>query len=80
MKINGTCQGAELDKRTYLPGITITDVCPKCGVPYVRDMGKDYLHYPVVGDSYLLTAYCEECGSEWTMGKVAVKLTLEEVA
>jgi hypothetical protein len=79
VKINGTCNGAELDKRTYLPGITITDVCPKCAVPYVRDMKSDYLSYPVVGKPYLLTAYCEECEHYWTMGTVVVRLSLEEV-
>ena len=77
--IEGTCEGAELDKRTYLPGLVIKSVCPKCDAPYVRDFGDNYLSYPVVGKPIVLTGYCGECGHEWNLGWVVLKITLEKI-
>lgn len=79
MEIHGQCEGAEFDKRTYLPGIVITDKCPKCGAPYEMDFAEHYLSYPVVGKPKELTVYCGECEHEWPLGKVVLRVTLEAV-
>ena len=81
MVIEGECNGAELDKRPYLPGIVIKSKCPKCGEPYEKDMSDDYLSYPRVGTPYELNAYCrnDDCGHEWPLGSVVVNLTLTVV-
>jgi uncharacterized protein (UPF0212 family) len=79
MEITGTCQGAQLDKRTYLPGIVITSKCPKCGANYEMDFRDRYLSYPVVGKTIELTAFCGDCEHEGKLGKVILKVTLEEV-
>lgn len=79
MEIKGTCEGAELDKRTYLPGLAITDRCPECGADYERDLGDLYLSYPVVGVPMVLTAYCDGCDHEWPLGKFVLRVTLEAV-
>lgn len=81
MVIEGECKGAELDKRTYLPGIVIKSKCPECGAPYEMDLSDRYLSYPKVGKPYELTAYCGEgeCNYEWSLGSVVVGLTLTPV-
>jgi hypothetical protein len=76
--IEGTCEGVQLEKRFYLPGITIKSKCPKCGTPWERDMGGDYLSYPTVGQPSNAYGYCrnEECEHEWPV-MVIVRVTLE---
>ena len=79
MVVTGECnEGAELEKRTYLPGIVIKSKCPQCGEPYRKDMSDNYLSYPKVGEPYELHGYCrnESCGHEWFLGSVVVGLTL----
>ena len=79
MEIQGTCKGAELNKRQGLPGITITDQCPKCKVPYTMDLSDRYLSYPVVGAPTEVDGYCRECGHEWSLGFVTIRMSLEAV-
>lgn len=79
MVIEGECKGAELDKRTYLPGIFIKSKCPKCGAPYEDDLSDSYLSYPKVGKPHKLAAYCGACEHEWTLGSVVVNFTLTPV-
>ncbi len=69
--IEGTCEGAELDKRTYLPGIIIRSVCPKCGEPWERD-----LSYPEVGKPVDANGFCGKCEHEWPV-MVVLRLTVE---
>ena len=79
MQIKGTCDGGSHGKRFYMPGIVITDTCPKCGEPYKRDTGDYYLSYPTGGEPIKISGYCGECNHEWTMGYVVLKMSLEEV-
>jgi len=66
----------ELDvKRFYVPGVMLTDDCPKCGERYARDLGDDYLSYPVANRPFDFTVYCE-CGHEWT-AKLILRLSVE---
>lgn len=37
---------AELDKRTYLPGVVLTANCPVCDRECETDLGQIYLSYP----------------------------------
>lgn len=58
MKITGTCEGADLNiKRFYMPGIEISDICPKCKTDWVHDFGDWPLNYPVVGEPIKITGY-----------------------
>lgn len=76
MIVKGSCKGVELDKRTYLPGITIKSTCPKCGEPWQRNMKHDYLSYPVVDAPVNAYGYCGKCEHEWPV-MVVVRMTLE---
>lgn len=79
LTIEGTCQGGELDKRTYLPGVVIKSKCPECDAPYVKDLENNYLSYPKVGQPYKLTGYCGQCDHEWPLGEVVLNLTITMV-
>lgn len=70
--------GEELGiKRFYLPGVTITDECTKCGAEYKTDLGDHYLSYPIIGKN-TFTAYCE-CGHEWDIKVIlGVALSLDK--
>lgn len=76
IKIEGTCVGGEMDKRFYLPGVLVKTVCPKCGKPNTRDMGDDYLSYPIAGKPFQIGAYCKSCEHEWKV-TVILRITLE---
>jgi hypothetical protein len=76
VEVTGTCEGVELDKRTYLPGVTVKSTCPRCGVPWSRDMGSHYLSYPKVGEPVNVYGYCGSCEHEWPV-MVVVRLVLE---
>lgn len=80
MHIEGVCTGAELGKRTYLPGILIRAACPNCGQPYVRDLGDHGLSYPKVGEPEEVHGVCDACEHEWLLGRVVLRLTLEDAA
>ena len=71
-------EGVELGKRTYLPGVMLKSTCPKCGTPWTKDLGSDYLSYPVVGKPHNAYGYChnEACEHEWPV-MVIVRLTIE---
>lgn len=44
--------GTEIEvKRFYLPGVKITSTCPDCGSPVTRDLARDYLSYPTIGEN-----------------------------
>lgn len=77
VSVVGECRGADLDKRTYLPGLVLRAKCPKCGDWMERDMADDYLSYPVVGERSAYTMCCD-CDHEINFG-VIVRLTLEVV-
>ena len=76
IKIEGVCNGIELDKRFYLPGVVLSDECPKCKEIVEKDLGDDYLSYPVVGKPYTIDLYCEPCDHYW-VGKVLVEVTIK---
>lgn len=69
---------AQLDKRTYLPGVVIESPCPECGKVSTRDMKHDYLSYPVTGEDSKVYMYCEDGHKEvnWEV-KVVLRLYAE---
>ena len=70
--------GSEIgSKRFYLPGIVIKTKCPKCGGPYEKDMGDDYLSYPRIGVEDTINGYCESCSHSWEICGFTLKLILE---
>lgn len=79
LTIEGICEGTELNKRFYMPGVVLRSVCPKCQIPYEKDMAEEYLSYPVVGKPKKITGYCEHCEHEWDLGSVIVRVSLEIV-
>jgi hypothetical protein len=67
----------ELDiKRFYAP-FTISDECPKCSAKAERNLEKDYLSYPVVGNPEEVSFCCDACSHEWSRS-VVLGLTLKE--
>jgi len=75
MKIEGTFSG-ELDiKRCYLPGVTLTDTCKKCGHEVTNDYESEYLSYPKVGTPTEISLYCPTCNFDWRV-QVLLNLTL----
>jgi hypothetical protein len=70
VRVKGKARGQLDVKRFYLPGVTISDDCPKCRreVAYPLSTGNDrYLSYPIVGEPSDFHFYCHECGAEWTV-------------
>ena len=78
MKIMGTPEMMDLDiKRFYIPGCKIVDICPKCGVEVVRDLGDDpAIYYPKIDDWNEENMYCDECEHEWDF-KIKIGINLE---
>lgn len=74
-RIEGEAKGAELDKRTYLPGIKVFSTCPKGGEEHVKNMEHDYLSYPTVGEEETINFWCEDHDEEWSVF-VVLDLTL----
>jgi hypothetical protein len=79
VKITGPAHGSIDEKRLYLPGITVTDKCPKCGKKATEDLESEYLSYPTAGVPFDLGLVCrdEKCSTEWS---VRVKLVIRLVA
>ncbi len=76
MKIEGTISGTLDVKRFYLPGVTIKDNCPKCGVELIKDFSNgEYLSYPTAGKPEKIHFWCEECDEEWS-GEVILDINL----
>lgn len=72
----------EINKRVYVPGVTLKSACPKCGKEWTLNLGHDYVaQYPVSGRPIAVHALCEskDCVSEWMAGRVAYVLTVEIV-
>lgn len=65
-------------KRFYLPGIQVKDNCPVCGMESVKDLGDDYMSYPMLNHPEPIRFWCEsaECGHHWEIGLI-LKLTVE---
>ncbi len=77
-----TESGEFIDKRVYVPGVTLESACPKCGTVAMRDLAHEYVtQYPVSGKPYPVTFTCdsEGCQAEWTAGKIKYVLTVEWV-
>ena len=53
-------------KRLHLP-FKITQDCPKCGVPCVRNLSSQFSVSVVLGVPTNLHGYCTECDHEWKM-------------
>lgn len=78
LKITNTQEAAEIDvKRFYIPGTTISSVCPKCHTRETRDLGDHYLMYPKLNTPFNYFFYCqnEDCQYEWSE-KVILRVTL----
>lgn len=74
--------GWTLDKRFYVPGVTLWSPCPVCGSESALDLDGDYLSHPDVGEPYDVNFWCEGGDSEeahepeeWT-DQVVVGITL----
>lgn len=57
-------KGTELDKRTYIDGVVIEKTCD-CGEVLKCDLESDYLNYPVIGQPYSLSFYCDNCEKDF---------------
>lgn len=77
--IEGSCNGIQLDKRFYLPGIVLKSTCPTCNLPWVWDGDEQYVSYPVSGEPKVIHASCEQCDEEWEAGKLVVRVTVEAI-
>ena len=66
----------ELGKRFCVPGVSLESNCPKCGALAETDLANDYLSYPVVGEPYEHTFWCEYDEEEWSV-RVVVRVTVE---
>lgn len=80
MKIEATGEPVRLDvKRCRLP-ITITDVCPHCGEVVTKNLGTDYISFPMVNEPIRLSMYhcVEKTGEEhdWFI-RVVLRVTAE---
>lgn len=72
----------EINKRVYVPGVTLESTCPKCGTAATIDLGHEYVvQYPVSNRPYPVRFGCsnEDCETEWTAGKMKYVLTAEWV-
>lgn len=65
----------EGEKRQYVP-VVVNWVCPQCKQPRKMDLTKRYLMYPVFGEPFEQTLYCDECDCEST---VTLQLNLQLV-
>jgi hypothetical protein len=78
MKIKGKLSGEiENGKRFYLPGLTVTQTCVKCGA---KEDWSDtfYLSYPRMNEKFSVPCYCSVCQHEWHED-VILKVTLQQV-
>lgn len=63
-------------KRFYLPGCTLSGVCPNCKKAFERDFGSRYLAYPKANESFDVFLWCSECDHEWVVA-MRLNVTLE---
>lgn len=77
MKIEGQVKGQSETKRFYLPGIKVSDECPKCGETNIWDGSDEYISYPLFGTPFEFN-FCCACEAEWSK-LVTLNLALTEV-
>lgn len=78
MRVTSTPKPFEIDcKRFYMPGTTISDICPKCGHEQENDLGDQYLGHPTANGVDKYGFYCHKCEHEWSK-KVILRVVLEE--
>lgn len=66
-------------KRFYLPGTTISDICPKCQKRCEYDLGDHYLSYPSANETISFNCYCDDCNFDWSVAiKLHIFLSLED--
>ena len=83
---NFDAKGDEMQKRFYIPGVTLKSVCPECGKEVVDDLGEQYLSYPKVNEPFDYTFYHEQQPEEegkywcheWTE-KIVLRISVEVV-
>lgn len=68
------------DKRFYIPGFKLQDICPKCKTKYEKDYKENYIMYPKANSTIKDTLYCnnDNCGHEWEV-KVKINVSIEIV-
>ena len=64
----------ELSKRFYIP-FTVKTSCPKCKEKLEKDLTKDYLSYPVLGELTPLHFFCHNCNEDFIV-TVELNMTL----
>ena len=77
-KVNvvGACEGVKLDKRFYVPGVTIETSCPRCNADRPIHLADRYLTSPTVGRPHDAMGYCPDCDLNWpVMIRVDVTVT-----
>ena len=62
-------------KRFYLP-IEVERKCPQCYNPCKKNLGEDYLSYPVGNKVEPLHFYCDVCDTEFEADSI-LKISME---
>ena len=65
-------------KRFYLPGCSLSGICPKCSERFERDFREHYLAYPDANEPFDLCLWCPKCDHEWVV-RVRLNISLEIV-
>lgn len=68
-------------KRCYAKGAVASIKCPTCGNDIERDLGGDYLSYPVIGEEIDLSIICFDCEeSEQDVFEFSVKAKIKSAS
>lgn len=77
MNIEGKAKGKLDVKRCYLPGIVMSDECPRCKLLVIDDLSNRPLNYPVMNEPFTYMFYCCGCDEEWEH-EVTLNISLEK--
>lgn len=75
LRVVGSPEQIELDKRFYVPGVELESDCPECGETRRRSLARNYLSYPKTGVPQVEGFNCSN-GHEWE-ARVVVRVVLE---
>jgi hypothetical protein len=80
LKITGNGKAFEIEdgKRFYMPGVVLSDTCPKCKKKVKQAMEDNYLSYPTANRAFDHTMWCDACSHEWKV-KLILNVELKEV-
>jgi hypothetical protein len=66
----------EMDKRTYLPGASVSAKCPTCGEKVVHDFDDQPLSYPMANKAFDLVMSHDVEGPEYVCHEFKVRITV----